>query len=94
MSAENPDLLATRVYIEIDGRVPGFFQLQHAYRNGLRELIAVLKPHYDLHMLSGDNEVKSINWQIFSATLRNSTSGSLRQTSYTILNSFVHKTSR
>jgi Cu+-exporting ATPase len=22
----------------------------------LRELIAVLKPHYDLHMLSGDNE--------------------------------------
>ena len=56
MSAENPDVLATRVYIEIDGRVPGFFQLQHSYRIGLRELIAALKPHYDLHLLSGDNE--------------------------------------
>lgn len=60
MSAENPDLLATRVYIEIDGRVPGFFQLQHAYRNGLRELIGALKPHYDLHLLSGDNESEKI----------------------------------
>lgn len=60
MSAENPDLLATRVYIEIDGRVPGFFQLQHGYRNGLRELIGALKPHYDLHLLSGDNESEKI----------------------------------
>lgn len=56
LSAVNPDLLSTRVYIEIDGKVIGFFQLQHSYREGLDKLVNSLQKQFHLHLLSGDNE--------------------------------------
>lgn len=55
-SGENPDVLATRVYIELNGKVPGYFQIKHSYRNGLKKVLALFNLKYNLYLLSGDNE--------------------------------------
>ncbi|MBX7206324.1 MAG: heavy metal translocating P-type ATPase metal-binding domain-containing protein [Bacteroidia bacterium] len=55
-SGENPDVLATRVYVQINGKVPGYFQIKHSYRNGLKKVLASFDREYDLYLLSGDNE--------------------------------------
>lgn len=50
------DNLTTKVYVTIDGKVLGYFQVDHSYRDGLENVIETLRPHYDLYLLSGDNE--------------------------------------
>jgi Cu+-exporting ATPase len=46
----------TRVFISIDGDQRGYFLIRNAYRKGLNEVMSALKPEYDLHLLSGDND--------------------------------------
>ncbi|RMI24924.1 MAG: HAD family hydrolase [Calditrichaeota bacterium] len=46
---------ATRVYIAIDGRSPGYFRIAHAYRQGIGELLRRLRRRVRLALLSGDN---------------------------------------
>ncbi|HCP93190.1 MAG TPA: heavy metal translocating P-type ATPase [Bacteroidetes bacterium] len=50
------DNLTTKVYVTIDGKVLGYFQVDHSYRDGLENVIETLRPCYDLYLLSGDNE--------------------------------------
>ena len=47
---------ATRVYLEMNGKVKGYFQFQNIYREGLNEVMQELHAHYALHLLSGDND--------------------------------------
>lgn len=53
----------TRVYIEIDGKVKGCFSFKNKYRNNLYRVMAGLRSHYGLHLLSGDNDSEKSNLQ-------------------------------
>lgn len=46
----------TAVFIQINGKYKGKFVIQNQYRQGLSELFKSLSEHYDLKVLSGDNE--------------------------------------
>ncbi len=54
-AAENETL--SGVYISVDGCPAGYFSVEHAYREGLPEMIASLKnASYRMQVLSGDND--------------------------------------
>ncbi len=47
----------TRVFIQIDNAYKGCFVFNNHYREGVADLFRILEArHYDLHVLSGDNE--------------------------------------
>jgi len=48
---ENP-----RVYISINGRTCGYFEINNNYRAGIENVVRKLSPNYQLAVLSGDNE--------------------------------------
>ena len=47
---------ASRVYISIDNQPKGVFVIKNHYRPGLNALISRLKKHYDISLISGDND--------------------------------------
>jgi len=49
------DALDTRVYLEWNHEILGYFSIHHQYRLGLSHLIRTWKKDYSLHLLSGDN---------------------------------------
>ncbi len=53
---KNADVLATRVYVAFDGNCAGYFEITHAYREGLSALVGNLSNTYQLSLLSGDND--------------------------------------
>jgi len=55
---ERSDSKESRVYLSISGEHKGFFSIKNVYRDGLQTVIDDLKSHYDLHLLSGDNEAE------------------------------------
>ena len=50
-----------RVYLKIDGRVKGYFDISSHYRKGLGDLVTELKKSADLFVLSGDNDQEKEN---------------------------------
>jgi len=44
------------VCISIDDQVAGVFSVSQPWRSGLKPLITSLKPHYSIHMISGDHD--------------------------------------
>ena len=58
---EDNENLKTRVWIFINGKIQGHFQFENKYREGLKETIVQLENHYDLHLISGDNESEREN---------------------------------
>lgn len=48
--------LASTVYVSINGNVKGYFVISNTYREGFDEVIAALSQHFDLYLLSGDND--------------------------------------
>ena len=52
----NNDDLSTNVYVKIGHEVRGYFKIEHTYRKGLTRLIKKIKPHFNLFLLSGDND--------------------------------------
>jgi P-type Cu+ transporter len=57
LGADKPiDNLESRVYVSIGGQYKGYFKFENKYKPGLADVIQSLKVHYDLHLLSGDNE--------------------------------------
>ncbi|WP_070137849.1 heavy metal translocating P-type ATPase [Crocinitomix algicola] len=44
------------VYIKKEEKILGNFQINHAYRKGLKTLLAKLSKQYHIHVLSGDND--------------------------------------
>jgi Cu+-exporting ATPase len=53
-----PDLTshASTVFLEIDGKVLGYFEIQHSFRAGLKEIIHSLQRHFRIFLLSGDQD--------------------------------------
>jgi Cu+-exporting ATPase len=50
-SVENP-----RVYVSINGRIYGYFEINNSYREGIETAVKDLSRDYKLAVLSGDNE--------------------------------------
>ncbi|UTW61163.1 heavy metal translocating P-type ATPase metal-binding domain-containing protein [bacterium SCSIO 12741] len=48
--------LTSEVHLEINGEVKGCFQLKQQYRKGLKDLLSILKAHFELYLLSGDKD--------------------------------------
>lgn len=53
---QETDLLATRVFVAINGEVLGCFVIKHSYRIGLDEVLATLSEGRSMSLLSGDND--------------------------------------
>ncbi len=53
--------LATRVYIRINNKYYGFFQIENKYRARLKQVIETLSSTFNLFLLSGDNDSESTN---------------------------------
>lgn len=45
----------SKVYVSINGRLLGFFSVKTTYRDELAKVIGMLKEHYTLALISGDN---------------------------------------
>src|SRR5690606_10330166 len=57
VNTDKVDLDGSAVYVKINETLKGYFTLEQSWRSGLNELINALKAkHYDLHLISGDNE--------------------------------------
>ena len=53
------DLSTSKVYVSIDNKIKGYFNVRNTYREGLDEIISNLKKNkYQLIVLSGDNEAE------------------------------------
>jgi len=52
------NMTESRVYISLSGEVKGYFAFTNVYRDGLREAIDKLSQHYELHLISGDNNAE------------------------------------
>ncbi len=57
--AINP--FTTSVYISIDKEYYGYFSFENRYRDGLKDLFEKLTKHYDIQLLSGDNDSEKQN---------------------------------
>ena len=47
---------ASKVYVSIDNQERGHFTISNQYRDGFTQVIADMKRHFDLFLLSGDND--------------------------------------
>ncbi len=56
VEAVETDKKETRVYIEIDGAVRGYFTVASTYRNDIFQVLSYLKKRFKLYLLSGDND--------------------------------------
>jgi len=52
---------STTVFIKIDDKVLGYFQLENSYRNNLKEVLKQLSKKFKLHLISGDNDSEKKN---------------------------------
>lgn len=50
--------IASVVYASIDGEYWGCFLIENKYRQGIEQVIDSLKQHYELHLISGDNDAE------------------------------------
>ncbi len=58
--AENSDS-GTLVYVNIDGRNPGYFSFTNHYRPSIPDLVSELNKDHRLSVLSGDNDAEKVN---------------------------------
>ena len=63
MGKEDEKPESTNVYVFIENKVKGFFQIENQYRLGLEEVISDLRKKYKLFLLSGDNDAEKKNLQ-------------------------------
>jgi Cu+-exporting ATPase len=56
-SQKTEEMLA---YVEIDGKVRGFFKVNHHFRTGWVDLLTKLKQAYEMHLLSGDSDQSKV----------------------------------
>ena len=54
------EVAATRVYVQINGVVRGYFKVRSEYRPGIGEAIHELSPDYKMAVLSGDNSSEEL----------------------------------
>ncbi len=51
----------TNVYVSIDNEILGFFSIENVYRKDVKDTIQKLAAHYELSVLSGDDEGEKAN---------------------------------
>jgi Cu+-exporting ATPase len=61
----NANNLATRVYIKINQKLIGFFEMEQGYRKGLSEVLSQLNPGFKQYLLSGDNDKERNNLKVY-----------------------------
>ena len=49
---------ASRVYLSVNNEVRGYFSIENQYREGFDTLMEALKGHFDIYLLSGDNDAE------------------------------------
>jgi Cu+-exporting ATPase len=49
---------ASNVYLSFDEKVKGYFTIENQYREGFDTLMEELKDHFDIYLLSGDNDAE------------------------------------
>jgi Cu+-exporting ATPase len=49
---------ASRVYFSVNEDIKGFFTIENQYREGFDTLMKELKGHFDIYLLSGDNDAE------------------------------------
>jgi len=54
---------STAVYISIENRITGYFQFSNQYREAMPVLLKKLSQHYNISVLSGDNDSEKQNLQ-------------------------------
>ena len=52
---------SSRVYLAIDDKYLGYYEISNKYRDGFEEIIIELKAKFDLYLLSGDNDSEKEN---------------------------------
>lgn len=50
--------LQSRVFVQLDEQLLGFFAIQNKYRGGFKELLEILQTQYDTSLITGDNEAE------------------------------------
>ncbi|MEI6276544.1 MAG: heavy metal translocating P-type ATPase metal-binding domain-containing protein [Prolixibacteraceae bacterium] len=50
--------IASRVYLAEDEKLKGYFSIENQYREGFDTLMESLKGHFDIYLLSGDNDAE------------------------------------
>lgn len=56
LDINQPELNETRVYVEINNQLKGYYAMKNTYRDGIEQLFLNLYSKYKLIILSGDNE--------------------------------------
>lgn len=59
------EIVSTNVFVSINNKILGYFEITNKYREGLKELISSLERNYELALLSGDNEGEKANLKNF-----------------------------
>ncbi|MCF6171140.1 MAG: heavy metal translocating P-type ATPase metal-binding domain-containing protein [Bacteroidales bacterium] len=62
---------STAVYVFIENRVAGYFQIENTYRDGLAEIVNRLQKKYELYLLSGDNASEKKNLSVIFGSGKN-----------------------
>ncbi|MCK9412709.1 MAG: heavy metal translocating P-type ATPase metal-binding domain-containing protein [Prolixibacteraceae bacterium] len=57
-SAGNSPQQTSNVYLSIDDKIKGYFTIQNQYREGFDNLMQELTGHFDIYLLSGDNDAE------------------------------------
>ncbi len=61
----------TNVYVSIDNEILGYFSISNVYRDGIEKTVEKLSKHYELSVLSGDDEGEKENLEkIFGSNSR------------------------
>lgn len=50
--------IGTRVYVNINGNIKGYYRCKNIYRKQLHDVLSALKPVYQLNLLSGDTDAE------------------------------------
>jgi Cu+-exporting ATPase len=63
MGSGEENALKAQVYVFIEDRVLGYYQIENQYREGLEEVVNHLSRNFSLYVLSGDNDAEKENLQ-------------------------------
>jgi Cu+-exporting ATPase len=55
--------LSSQVFVNLNNNHRGYFKISNKYRRGLRKIISELDKHYEIDLLTGDNEGEKHNLQ-------------------------------
>ena len=66
----NENQSGTKVYLEIDHTIKGYYKFSTAYREGIFEMLEVLKNQFSMHLLSGDSDREKQNLSPYFNSLK------------------------